>query len=123
MASSCGLALDAPASPIRGRTLPVTALVALARRDLGCEQLLAVAEGGDDHPLVVADAPSVRCPHQAGGLHAEALVELPVPRADAVVHRPGPGVDLGRIAVDHGRHAGDVVERDDLVASDHWLRC
>ena len=26
MASSCGLALDAPGSPIRGRTLPVTAL-------------------------------------------------------------------------------------------------
>src|SRR6478672_9488849 len=27
MASSCGLASDAPGSPIRGRTLPVTALV------------------------------------------------------------------------------------------------
>src|SRR6185295_2322089 len=42
MASSCGLASDAPRSPIRGRTLPVTALVlwtpgdeegALARED------------------------------------------------------------------------------------------
>src|SRR6476620_5401351 len=95
--------------------------VRLARGDLGCEQVFPVAEHHRDLPFVMADAPALRSPYQAGRLDAEALVELPGARTDAVVHRPYVDDDVGGVAVDDRRHARDVVVGDDLVASDHVL--
>src|SRR5262245_51661432 len=84
-------------------------LVPGARSELRREEVLHAAELHHDHPLVMAAAPPLRRPHETGGLDGEALVELPGPRTHSVVHRPNADVDPGRVAVDDGRHAGDVV--------------
>src|SRR5262245_37559602 len=96
-------------------------LVPGARGELRREELLHAAELHRDHPLVMAAAPALWRPHEAGGLDGEALVEFPGPRTHSVVHRTNADVDPGRVAVDDWRHAGDVVVRHDLVASDHVL--
>src|SRR5580700_4233208 len=83
--------------------------VPAAGRQLWREELVQVAEFDRDQPVVVRDAPALRGAHQAGRLDAETLVELPGPRAYAVVHGTDVGDHMGAVTVDDRSHGGDVV--------------
>src|SRR5580658_4436720 len=72
--------------------------VSLPGGQLRCEQVLHAAELDGDVPVMVLHPPAVGRPHQAGRLYAEALVELALPRTDAVVHGAHAHHHLGLVA-------------------------